>query len=204
MAGTREGLILRAQYSWNTVPVYLLKCTGTWAESTSLARETVFGTELETTYGKTRQVVTYVSSNYNATDGSLETSLTTTLAPTDADLIFNRMALVRGGKALGGYTGDFSASANTYTITSALPVPFSIGDKFVAHTNYQSFTVDGVSGSSSEILHLAETVSQSATGIKVSDATGTLMVLYVFPETNVSVLQNNTSILTFSGFSFTS
>ena len=48
MAGTREGLELRARYSFDTVPVYLLKGNGFYAEANA-PRNIVFGTEIQNT-----------------------------------------------------------------------------------------------------------------------------------------------------------
>lgn len=205
LAGTREALELRANFTWNTPgqTIRLLKASGTWAEA-NVARETVFGTELEDAEGGVRETITLDSQNYDSDLRALELILSCTVAPTLGDMVFNRLALLRGGKAQGVYTGNFDSGANTFTITTAVPEAWSPGDKIIVHNTFESFTVDSVSGTSGEILTLQETVANSATDIVVSDGSGTLLVLYVFPDSNVTVLQNNSTIFTFNGFSFTS
>ena len=135
MSGSREGLELRADFSWDTLPIHLLKASGTWPEA-GVARGTVFGTELETAEGGVREIISFDGYTYNTSNRSLEITLSTTVAPVLDDLTFNRLSLIRGGKAQGVYTGDFDDIGNTFTITSAIPEAWSIGDRLVVHGSF--------------------------------------------------------------------
>jgi hypothetical protein len=199
MAGTREGLELRSEFSWNTEPLRLLKGSGSWAEL-NVPRNIVFGTELTTEDGGLREPVTLLSSIWNSNDSRLEIKLRATLNPTNDDLVFNRLAIVRGGKQQGSYTADLDDILNTVTITSPILEPWSIGDKLVDE-NFNSYTVTGISGTSNEVLTVSETIATSETGISVHDASGTIMVVYVFVQ-EATIFQNSSVILEVSGYSF--
>lgn len=200
MAGTREGLELRAAYSWQTEPLYLLTGDGIWAER-NVPRAVVFGTELETIDGGKRTPIVVDSITYNTTQSRLELEFHADLNPTNDDLVFNRLSIIRGGKQQGTHTGSFDANANTFTISSAIPEPWAPGDKFVVHGSFEAFTVDTVSGSSGEILTLVEDVSVTASNVIISDATGAMMVNYVFVQ-EALVFQNATTRISVSGYSF--
>lgn len=196
MSGTREGLELRSAYSWSTEPLYLVKGFGNWAES-NVPRAVVFGTELTTDDGGLRESVTLLSSVWNPLDSRLEIKLRATLNPTNDDLIFNRLAIVRGGKQQGHYLADLDDVLNTITITSPIPEPWSIGDRLVDE-NFNSYTVTAVSGTS---LTVAETITTSSTGVNIHDASGTMMIVYVFVQ-EATIFQNSTVLLEVSGYSF--
>lgn len=203
MAGTREGLELRAEYSWNTEPLYLMKCDGFWTEQ-GIPRQIPFGTELTDADGEVRELIAVDSIIYNEDELYLETKLSTTLAPTADDLVFNRLGVIRGGKQQGHYVADFAVTGNTATITYPVPPlaePFVPGDKIVVHGSFEEFEVLSVSGANDEVLTLVETVPATVTGVDISDASGTLMLLYVF-SSDVAVVQNSSTIVRLTGFSF--
>ena len=191
-------LLLRANYSWNAEPVYLLKGSGFWAEA-NVPRQIVFGTELTDDVGGKRELITTDSISWNASENRLEVELSTNVTAGIADLTFNRLAIIRGGKAQGAYIGDLDATAGTITITTpnTLAEPFVSGDRIVTE-DFNQYTVTSVAGN---VLTVAETITTNATGKAMHDATGVLMVVYVFVQ-DATIFANSTTNITFAGFDF--
>jgi len=198
MAGTRYGLELRAQYSWDVEPVYLVKADGFWAES-NVPEQIVFGTELTTEVGGVREQLTVDQISWNTVENRLEVELSANVAAGVDDLTFNRLAIVRGGKAQGSYIGDLTSGVDQITLTdpSPLPEPFSPGDRLVDE-DFNLYTITSVAGN---VLDVAETITASATGKALHDASGTLMVVYVFVQA-VTVFANSTVKIILQGYDF--
>jgi hypothetical protein len=198
MAGHREGLELRGEYSWNTEPLYLLKGSSTWAEL-NVPAQVVYGTELTTDVGQVRELMTLDSLAWNSGQSRLDIGISCQISPVGEDLTFNRLAIIRGGKAQGVYTADFNAAGNTITITSGVPEPWSIGDSLVVSSpNFTRYTVSNVSGS---VLTVSEDITADATDVIIHDASGTIMFVYVFVQ-EATVFDASTVNLSIIGYSF--
>lgn len=195
MAGTRQGLELRANYSWSVEPIYLLKGNGFYAES-NVPTPIVFGSEL-IGEGGVRELITVQDISWNSSELRLEVSLSTNVSAGIDDLQFNRLGLIRGGKAQGAYVGDLDAGAGTITITTpgTLSEPFVAGDKIVTE-EFAEYTITGVSGNT---LTVSELISSTKSGVNLHDASGTLMVVYVFVQDAI-IFANSTTNIQFLGY----
>ena len=98
MGLTKTAFIRRAEWLYQTEPLKLILCNGSW-DPASAEDTTILPTEVN--YG-TRVDVTISSLVWNATLNKLDTELTCTFNP-PADVTFNRVVILRGDLNAGGY-----------------------------------------------------------------------------------------------------
>ena len=109
------------------------------------------------------------------------------------------MAIIRGGKAQGVYIADLDSATNKIIITEPIELaePFKIGDRLV-DSNFYNYTVTAVSANGKE-LTVAETILSSSQGKYVHDASGTMMVVYVFVQETI-VFANTSTRISLKGY----
>ena len=175
-----------------------MKGEGFYAEN-NVPRQIVFGTELTDDVGGKRELITTDSIAWNDTENRLEIELSKNVTAGITDLLFNRLAIIRGGKAQGAYVGNLDVASNSITITtpSTLAEPFVAGDKLVSE-DFIEYTVTNVSGS---VLTVAETITTNATDKNLHDASGVMMVVYVFVQ-DATIFANSTTNVKFNGYDF--